>query len=138
MFRLLEHVGSEKAHNSHHWWIYDARETSPVTCPLCLSLHGSHYRGDEIEGAFPYHIHMRVNAIRAQAHAPRDYHCRCVLRWGGRTRDVLERPYGVGKRKVPEIPKTVRGRPVEDLLTRDLRKMRRKIVRYARETWRWK
>jgi len=135
---IFEHAGFERAHDPHHWWVYDARETSPKTCPLCLSLHGTDYRGDEIDMAFPYHIHIRVNAIKANAHAPRDYHCRCLLHWAGRTKDVLDFRWGTRKPRIPDIPKKVAGRPVEDVLTPDLRRMRKKIVKYARETWKWK
>lgn len=134
--QLLEHVGSERAHDPHHWWIFDARETSPVTCPLCLSLHGSHYRGDAIDFAFPYHMHMHVNAIKARAHEPRDRNCRCVLRWAGRTKDILQNPYGVSRSpKVPKIPKTLRGRPVEDVMSKSDRILRKHIVKHARETF---
>lgn len=68
---------------------------------------------------------------------PRDPHCRCLLRWAGRTKDVMPNPY-VRKRppQTPDIPKKVAGRPVEDVLTPDLRKMRKRIVKHARETFR--
>lgn len=133
--QLLEHAGSLKAHDSHSWWIFDARETSVKTCPLCLSLHGSHYRGDAIDFAFPYHMHLRVNAIRARAHEPRDRNCRCVLRWAGTTKDVLESPFGVRRPpKIHRIPKKLRGRPVEDELTKSDRNLRKHIVKHARET----
>jgi len=139
MFRLLEHAGWMRAHDPHHWWVFDCRETSPKTCTLCLSLHTTHYRGDELDNAFPYHVHRHVNAIKANAHMPRDRHCRCMLRWAGRTELVRPNPYVRDRPpKVPEIPKTVARRPVEDRLTPDLMRMRKRIVKHARESYRRK
>ena len=130
MLRLFEHAGFEDAHSPNTWWIYDAKETSPKTCQLCLGLDGTHYRGDEIELAFPYHMHLRVNAIKTNTHMPRDPHCRCVLRWAGRTKDVLQNPYGILKRKAkkPTLPKKVS-------LNKDERRMFKKVARHARETY---
>ena len=134
MFHLSEHAGWERAHDPHMWWRYNCRESSPKTCPLCLSLHGTHYRGDELDIVFPFHIHRRVNMIKPMTHL----HCRCRLEWTGRSKNVLLRPHGwlEGKRKIPEIPKTVAGRPVSDVLVPSQLRLRKKIVRYARETWR--
>ena len=130
MLRLFEHIGSEKAHDPHAWWIFDARVTSPVTCSLCIGLDGTHYRGDEIEAAFPYHIHLRVNAIKARAHMPRDPYCRCVLRWAGRSKDVLATPVGLRKApRKPEVPKKLG-------FSKDEKRMFKRITRHARETWR--
>jgi len=88
-------------YDEHNWWIFDSRLTSPNTCELCQALDGTHYRGDELELAFPWHVPMRVNAIRAMVHV----NCRCVLRWAGASIDVLASPYGM-KQKVdrPETP----------------------------------
>lgn len=136
MLRLYEHAGWEKAHDPHMWWTFDARETSPKTCPLCLSLHMTQYRGDRIDEAFPYHIHMRVNAIKAYVHP----NCRCVLRWAGSTVGVWKVPMGWLKHrpKLPKIPKTVAGRPVEDVLSALQRVHRKQIVRHAPEIYREK
>ena len=132
MLRLSEHAGFLDAHDSHHWWIYDARVTSPRTCPFCIALDGTHYRGDELDLAFPFHIHLRVNAIKARAHMPRDPHCRCMLRWAGRTIDVMPAPYGViRKPKKAEVPKKVKLNP-------DEKRMFKKAARHARETFRRK
>lgn len=130
MLHLFEHAGFLDAHDPHHWWLYDARETSPKTCQLCLSLHGTHYRGDELELAFPFHRHMRVNTIKANAHMPRDPHCRCRLVWTGRTEDILQNPYGILKRG-PEKPKV----PKKVSLGKDEKRMFKRITRHARETY---
>ena len=112
------------------WWIYDARVTSPKTCNLCINLNGTHYRGDELYLAFPYHIQIRADAIKANAHMPRDPHCRCILRWAGRTEDILQNPYGILKRK-PEKPKMSQDYP----LGRDEKKMFKRTTKHARETY---
>lgn len=135
MLRLLEHAGSEKAHSARHWWAFNCRQTSLETCPLCLSLHMTDYRGDGIDTAFPRHIHMRVNMIKARVHP----HCRCRLESAGMSKDVLTNPYGMRRpRRIPEVPKRVAGRPVEDVLSKSQRRERKQIVKYARETWRKK
>ena len=131
MFQLFEHAGFEKAHDPHTWWTYEARVTSPKTCELCIALDGTNYRGDELDLAFPYHIHLRVNAIKANTHMPRDPYCRCLLRWAGRTKDVLEAPYGMRKPRKPKIPKKVK-------LVPDEKRMFKKVAKHARETWRQK
>jgi len=103
--QLFEHAGWDKAHDPHMWWIYDSRETSPRTCPVCLGLHGTVYRGDEVLQAFPYHVHMQVNAIKARVHP----NCRCVLRWAGRSKDVLSSPLGLVKHhEKPQLPRKLR------------------------------
>lgn len=125
MFRLFEHAGYESAHDSHTWWIYDARVTSPRTCQVCIALDGTHYRGDEIDAAFPFHIHMRVNAVKAMVHP----NCRCVLRWAGRTIDVMQAPYGIRREpKKAVVPKKVK-------LGRSEKRLFRKVARHARETY---
>ena len=131
MLRLFEHAGFEPAHDEHHWWIYDARVTSPRTCQVCIALDGTHYRGDEIDLAFPFHLHMRVNAIKALVHP----NCRCVLRWTGRTKDVLTQPYGLLDRG----PKRAK------IDVKTLKKMKRsdlqgwwRVARFARETFKGK
>jgi len=119
-------MGFEKAHDSHSWWIYDARVTSPRTCPVCLALDGTHYRGDELDLAFPYHIHLRVNAIKALVHP----HCRCILRWSGRSRDVLATPIGMRKKPVkPQLPAKQRLTPKQHIRWWQ-------ITRHARECYR--
>lgn len=129
MLRLLEHVGFAKAHSPLHWWIFDSRETSPKTCPLCLSLHGTHYRGDEIDGAFQHHIHLRVNAIKAMVHP----HCRCLLQWTGKSEDVLEAPYGYVLKRAPKVP-TIPKKQLPMLSPSQRREFRR-VAKIARETW---
>ena len=129
--QLLEHAGHVKSHDPHVWWSFDARQTSPKTCPICLSLNGSNYRGDEVDNAFPYHIHRTVADIKTLVHP----HCRCVLRWAGRTEDVLKVPYGFITRKVrhPTIPKELQGQ-----LSPSQLRLRKQIVKYARETYKRK
>lgn len=130
MFHLFEHAGFEDAHDEHHWWIYDARVTSPKTCLVCIALDGTHYRGDEIELAFPYHVHMRVNAVKAMVHP----HCRCVLRWAGRTEDVMTAPYGIRRpRKKAVIPKRVKPK-----LSPDQKRQFKTITKHAREVYGFK
>lgn len=130
MLSLSEHVGFAKAHDAHAWWIYDARMTSPKTCPVCLSLDGTHYRGDEIEAAFPYHLHMAVNRIKAKVHR----FCRCVLRWAGRSRDVLSTPLGL--RKKPEKPQLRKQEREPKAMSASQHFLWWKITKYARETLR--
>jgi len=125
MLRLFEHAGFEPAHSEYHWWIYDARVTSPRTCQVCIALDGTHYRGDEIDLAFPFHLHMRVNAIKALVHP----NCRCVLRWAGRTIDVMQAPYGIARKpKKAEVPKKIE-------LGKSERRMFKKVARHARECY---
>ena len=115
-------------YDEHHWWIYDPRMTSPKTCILCMALDGTHYRGDELYMAFPYHEIMHVNAIKAMVHP----NCRCVLRWAGRSEDLLTSPYGLkAKPDKPEIPKKYD-------LTPDKRRQFGKIAKVAREVKLWK
>lgn len=134
MFELSEHASFE--HSSRDWWMYTPRATSGKTCLTCLSLYMTHYRGDEVELAFPYHIHVAVNKIRVMVHP----NCRCVLWWTGRTEEPWERPFGwlQGKPKAPEIPTKVYGRPVEDELSPSQDYQRKQITKYAREVWRHK
>lgn len=127
MLSLYEHAGWEQAHDPHMWWIFDARETSPKTCPLCLTLHGHQFRGDGLNMAFPYHIHLRVNAIKAMVHP----HCRCVLRWAGRTEQIYKTAVvgGLAKRKVKSLPqkqKVKAGR-----LSPFLKRQKKAIMRYG-------
>ena len=82
-------------YDPHVWWIFDARVTSPRTCPVCLALDGTKYRGDELANAFPYHVVLNVNTVKPMVHP----HCRCRLRWAGRSKDVLVSPYGIRKPK---------------------------------------
>lgn len=128
--KLFEHAGFAKAHDAHMWWIYDARVTSPKTCPVCIGLDGTHYRGDEIESAFPYHVYMRVNAIKAKVHL----HCRCVLRWAGRSEDVLAAP--IGLRKKPEKPQLRKEEREPKKLSPSQHLLWWRITRHARETFR--
>lgn len=127
---LIEHAGWMRAHDPHVWWIFDSRETSPKTCPLCLSFHGTHYRGDEIDTAFPRHIHLRVNAIKCMVHP----HCRCLLRWTGRSKDVLEQPYGYALKRAAKMP-TIPKRQEPKLSPSQKREFKR-VAKIARETWR--
>ena len=78
-------------HSAFDWWLFDARMTSPKTCPVCKALNLRDYRGDWIPARFPYHKHMRVNAIKANVHQ----HCRCVLRWAGRAKAIYMSPFGL-------------------------------------------
>lgn len=55
-------------HSDHHWWQFDARSTSPITCELCQALHLQMFRGDRVPDIFPYHTHQKINAIRAKVH----------------------------------------------------------------------
>jgi len=90
------------------------------------------YRGDEIPLAFEYHIHVTVNKIKARVHR----YCRCNLESAGMSKDILTNPYGMRRpHRIPEIPKKVAGRPVEDVLSKSQRRERKAIVKYARETW---
>jgi hypothetical protein len=120
-------------YSPHNWWIFDAKQTSPKTCPVCQSLEGSHYRGDEIQAAFPYHIQKTANKIKAKVHP----HCRCLLVWTGYTKDVVTNPYGILKRKRERV--TV---PEKIDLSPSQSRMFRKVQKYSRETWkrknRWK
>ena len=114
-------------YSSHMWWVFDPRETSPKTCLTCISLQGSHFRGDEIASAFPYHQQRTVNTMRAFVHQ----HCRCRLIWTGRTKDVLKIPYGVLDREPEraEVPKKIELSPSQQ-------RMFDKAAKFSRETWR--
>ena len=110
--KLSEHagwdVGATNAHSPNVWWIYDARETSPKTCSLCLTLHGHQFRGDGLDYMFPYHIHLRVNAIKAMVHP----NCRCILRWAGRTEEPTTHAIvgGFTTRKIKDLPEEAKVR----------------------------
>ena len=88
ILKAADHEGYH--HSAYDWWIFDARMTSPKTCALCQMLDMTDWRGDWIAGAFPYHVHERVNAIKALVHP----NCRCRLRWAGRAREIYESPLG--------------------------------------------
>lgn len=79
VLKAADHEGYH--HRSVDWWLFDARMTSPKTCPVCKALDMMRYRGDQIPTVFPYHTHMAINKIRAWVHP----NCRCVLHWVGRT-----------------------------------------------------
>ena len=113
------------------WWLFDSRESSGKTCNTCLALHMNHFRGDEIASAFPYHIQMAPNRIRAKVHP----NCRCVLAWTGRTKDTLENPYGLLKRPADKatLPDRVAGRPI--VLSPSQKRLYDRTSGYARETW---
>jgi hypothetical protein len=121
-------------YDPHDWWLFDSQQTSSKTCPTCLALHMTHYRGDEIPSAFPYHVWMRANRIKAMVHP----HCRCVLVWTGRTKDILNNPYGILRRPAQkaELPDKVAGRKIE--LSPSQRQLYDRTVDYARETFRGK
>lgn len=86
--KAADHEGFH--HSKFDWWIFDARMTSPKTCEVCKALDLTDWRGDWVPTQFPYHTHQAVNAIRAMVHP----HCRCRLRWAGRTERVYEAPLG--------------------------------------------
>jgi hypothetical protein len=88
-------------HSDHHWWQFDARSTSPITCELCQALHLQMFRGDRVPEIFPYHTHQKINAIRAKVHP----HCRCILRWAGRTEKSYNTPLGI---LLPEEEREIR------------------------------
>ena len=137
---IKEHVGFDiigdkpGQHSNKFWWLFDSRESSGKTCPTCLGLHMTHYRGDEVPDAFPYHTHMRVNRLRAKVHP----HCRCVLAWTGRTKTVMKNPYGVSKREAKKavLPDKVAGRDV--VLSPSQRRLYKRTSKFARETFRGK
>lgn len=95
-------------HSEFHWWQFDARISSPKTCELCGALHLQMFRGDRVPDIFPYHTHMKINAIRAKVH-PR---CRCVLRWAGRTEKPYNTPLGI---LLPEEEREIRLPSEEEL-----------------------
>ena len=78
-------------HSPYDWWIFKARMTSPKTCEVCKVLDMRDYRGDWIPARFPYHVHMKVNRIKANVHR----YCRCVLVWAGRAKAVYNSPFGL-------------------------------------------
>jgi hypothetical protein len=93
--KAADHEGFH--HSNKDWWIFDARETSPKTCEVCLALHLTDWRGDWVLTQFPDHTHQAVNVIRAVVHP----NCRCRLRWAGRSEGVYEAPLGeVGLKEV--------------------------------------
>jgi len=125
-------------YDPHVWWIFDARVTSPRTCPVCLALDGTKYRGDELANAFPYHVVLNVNTVKPMVHP----HCRCRLRWAGRSKDVLVSPYGMRnpKRKLPELPyQYTAGRRLKPLTPQKLSPSQHfkwiNITRWARECY---
>ena len=77
-------------HSAYDWWIFRAFMTSPKTCELCKVLDMRDYRGDWIPRRFPYHIHKRVNMIKAKVHR----WCRCRLQYAGRTKRIYSSPFG--------------------------------------------
>ena len=121
-------------YSSRMWWLFDSRETSGKTCPTCLATHLNHFRGDELQSAFPYHVIQRVNRIKAKVHP----HCRCVLVWTGRTKDVMQNPYGILKRpaKKAKLPDSVAGRDIS--LTPSQKRLYKRTNKFARETFRGK
>jgi len=129
---------SSNPYDPHVWWLYDSRVTSPRTCPVCIGLDGTHYRGDEVPLAFPYHMLLRVNVIKPMVHP----NCRCLLRWAGRSEDVLEAPYGMRNPKLekPELPRGgLAGRRLQPLEPEQLSPSQHfkwwQITRHARETF---
>jgi len=132
MLTLREQEDRTDPYNPHNWWIFDAKQTSPKTCPVCQSLDGSHYRGDELQTAFPYHIQISANKIKALIH-PR---CRCKLVWTGYTKDVVTNPYGILKRKRERVavPDKVAGKKID--LSPSQSRMFKKVQKYSRETFR--
>ena len=111
-------------HSEYDWWIFDARETSPKTCEVCLALHLTDWRGDWIPSRFPDHTHQSVNVIRAMVHP----NCRCRLRWAGRTETVEEAPLGAyGLKEV--------WRPTEKELEKLSPSQLEFILKFLREPW---
>jgi len=127
MLTLREQEDRTDPYSPHNWWIFDAKQTSPKTCPVCMSLDGSHYRGDELHTAFPYHIQVSANKIRAKVHI----NCRCNLVCTGYTKDVVTNPYGILKRKRERVtvPKKIDLSPSQN-------RMFKKVQKYSRETFR--
>ena len=123
---LREQEDRTDPYSSHAWWLFDPRETSPKTCPTCQSLGGSHYRGDELFSAFPYHIQMAANRMRAYVHP----HCRCRLVWVGYTKDVLSNPWATLDKEREKI--TV---PEDQKLSPSQQRMFNNVSRFSRETW---
>ena len=112
-------------YSEHTWWLFDARQTSPKTCPTCQSLDGSHYRGDELPWAFPYLIDYTANKIKAKVHP----NCRCLLVWVGYTKDVLSNPWAtLGKEREKA---TV---PEDQSLSPSQQKLFTRTAKFSRET----
>jgi|GEM_PF-4454264 len=84
-----DHAGYH--HSPYDWWILKARLTSPKTCEVCKLLDLLVYRGDWVPARFPYHVHMRINRIKARIHP----NCRCVLVWAGRALGIYETSFGL-------------------------------------------
>lgn len=77
-------------HSAFDWFIFRARMTSPKTCEVCKVLDLRDFRGDWIPHRFRYHIHRKMNQIKAKVHK----HCRCDLWWAGRSERVYSSPFG--------------------------------------------
>ena len=128
---------SSNPYDPHVWWLFDSRVTSPRTCPVCIGLDGTHYRGDEVPLAFPYHLQLHVHLIKPMVHP----NCRCRLVWAGRTEDVLEAPYGMKKPayEPPQLPTPMRREdwksPGGQTLSPSQHFKWWQITRHARETF---
>ena len=122
---LVDHEGYR--HTEKHWWIFDARYSSPKTCPLCQSLNTQMFRGDVVPYVFPYHTHQAVNAIRAMVHP----HCRCRLRWAGRTEKTYNTPLGI---LLPEEARNVRF-PSNKLLEQLYPSQLQQLIEILRSPW---
>lgn len=121
-------------YDAHTWWLFDSRESSEKTCPVCLGLHMTHYRGDAIQSAFPYHMAYLPNKLKAKVHP----HCRCLLVWTGTTKSVMDNPYGILKRPAQkaELPAKVAGKKIE--LSPSQQRLWKRTSGHAKETYRGK